>query len=181
MCKYLSDSIYLWGHKGYNTGFNCKIKALGETVGCGILMCPSNSSGEPEVLLYSRYPVNDVYNPRSTIMCVPNFSITIHEVAGALKVISIASWGWEAKALLRSTLQKWQCPDRTCSFQLLTFCLPSCLLLVLNHLWPPHSKGSMQISTTFSSASSRRQGLSVFCQFGQSILTWRGHNWNSSG
>lgn len=137
--------------------------------------------GERVVLLYSRYPVNDVYNPRSTIMCVPNFSITIHEVAGALKVISIASWGWEAKALLRSTLQKWQCPDRTCSFQLLTFCLPSCLLLVLNHLWPPHSKGSMQISTTFSSASSRRQGLSVFCQFGQSILTWRGHNWNSSG
>lgn len=41
--------------------------------------------------IYSTYAINDVYNPRSTIMCASYFSITIGEVARALRVISISS------------------------------------------------------------------------------------------
>lgn len=135
MCKYLSDFVYLCGRKECKTRFNYEIKVLGETFcqvwGSGVLQTHlGNQRGKGGVSLQHILHIRNKWclqSEKHNYVCILfqhhnwwSCQSPESDLHFLVKLI-------EAKPLPRSMLQKWQCPDRICSLQLLTLgslCLP---------------------------------------------------------
>lgn len=126
-------------------------------------MCPSTHPGNDRkkvVFLHSPYPMSDVCNLRSTIMCISFHLCDSMGLPRALRVIYISSWGRERGRQCPVHCAEMVVPKRDLILPAPHPGVPSALWAaslrlhppVLKHSGPLYSKGRKQLSTASSSA-----------------------------